>query len=137
MRSASVKVVTDKMSSLDGISEVKVYSDMEDKTYFVNPGGTPYISYVSNYYLTPYMMGREPWSFGTTPYSDEDRYFNEISAEEWEQTLFNEYQFVYVYDTCPQFETLFGHLFKGGAVKAQTVYRVEKSGRKVVLVEAG
>ncbi len=137
LRSASVKIAADKVTSMNGIVKVQQYADIDDKTYIVNPDGTAYEFYLSNYYITPYQAGRVPWSFGAVPYSDEDRYFEAVSADEWEQTLYQDFQFVYVYDTCGQFELAYGQLFENQSVKPQTVYRVEKADGKVLLVEAG
>lgn len=109
----------------------------KDRVYFIAQDSNGYEYQVSYYLATPvslsydYEMG---WSLGV-PYSDEDVWTLDISAEDWEKALINgDYTYVYIYHPDHQFRSTYGELFEyPTSISSNSAFRVDVSGGHVTL----
>jgi hypothetical protein len=91
--------------------------------------------YVLRYELIGAQFGQVPFSIGSQ--NGEGDIWTEptMDAAKWSKTL-RDFDFVVLYITTESFNKEFSSLFKGGVVEANTVYKVEKLAKTVVLSKA-
>ena len=134
----TVKKTVDKREEYSRLAEFTDLLDYEnDRVYFIAQNTNGYEYQVSYYLATPvslsydYSMG---WSLGY-PYSDDDVWTLDMSAEEWEQALLDgDYRYVYLYHVDKQFRNRFKDLFEyETAISDQSAFEVQVTGDHVLL----
>ncbi len=112
----------------------------KDRVYFIAQNTNGYEYQVAYFLATPvslsydYSMG---WSLGY-PYSEEDIWTLEMSAEEWEKALIDGgYTHVYLYNVDKQFRSLYGSMFEyDTSISNDSAFTVELQDGHVVLKRA-
>lgn len=102
------------------------FDSRQEKVYFVCQNSSGYDYWVVRYNLTPVPVLATPsWSLGP-PYSAQDVWTVNISADEWEQTLVDgAYTYVYLYRVDDQFKGQFGSLFENQEqIQSDRFYKV-------------
>ncbi|MBR2696366.1 MAG: hypothetical protein IKE48_02535 [Parasporobacterium sp.] len=120
--------------------EIKNLDYTKDRVYFIAQNSNGYEYQVAYYLSTPvslsydYEMG---WSLGF-PYSDEDIWTLEMTADDWEKALIEGgYTHVYLYRVDKQFRHRFGELFEyETTISNDSIFEVDVTGGHVVLRRA-
>ena len=121
------QMITEQAQFVKGIAEPM------DKVYVIweNTNGREYN--ISKYEFYPMVVSRTAFSIGK-PYSSQDIWTKDISEDEWEKMLLDEYKFVYVGKTSEEFVSQYGSLFQNGQVKDNSIYRVSITNGNICLV---
>jgi hypothetical protein len=105
------------------------------KVYIITQHKIGWEFYVLRYELIGAQFGEMPFSIGT-PYGEGDNWTEPtMTVDRWSKTL-RDFDFVVLYITTESFNKEYSSLFKGGVVEANTVYKVEKLAKTVVLSKA-
>jgi hypothetical protein len=105
------------------------------KVYIITQHKIGWEFYVLRYELIGAQFGEMPFSIGT-PYGEGDSWTEPtMTVDRWTKTL-RDFDFVVLYITTESFNKEFSSLFEGGVVEANTVYKVKKLVKTVVLSKA-
>ena len=105
------------------------------KVYIITQHKIGFEYYVLRYELIGAQFGEMPFSIGS-PYGEGDNWTEPtMDAAKWSKTL-RDFDFVVLYITTESFNEEFSSLFEGGVVEPNTVYKIEKLAKTVVLSKA-
>ena len=105
------------------------------KVYIITQHKIGFEYYVLRYELIGAQFGEMPFSIGS-PYGEGDIWTEPtMDAAKWSKTL-RDFDFVVLYITTESFNEEFSSLFEGGVVEPNTIYKIEKLAKTVVLSEA-
>jgi hypothetical protein len=103
-----------------------------DKVYIITQHAAGFEYYVLRYELIGAQFGEMPFSIGSP--SGEGDIWTETTMDsaKWAQTL-RDFDFVVLYITTESFKKEFSTLFKGGVVEPNTVYKIQKLPKTIML----
>lgn len=102
------------------------------KVYIITQHKVGFEYYVLRYEMIGMQFGEVPFSIGSQ-YGEGDIWTEPtMTVDQWSKTL-RDFDFVVLYITTESFNKEFSSLFKGGVVEANTVYKVDKLAKTVVL----
>lgn len=105
-----------------------VLSEMspEDKVYVVSQEDTGYDYQFFKYKFFPQMPEEQKYSLGPAFYEG-DIWSVDISAEQWQQNLLDEFDYVFIYQENEYFSEVYGHLFEEPEkIRMHSLFRVNK-----------
>jgi len=103
-----------------------------DKVYIITQHAAGFEYYVLRYELIGAQFGEMPFSIGS-PNGGSDIWTEPtMDAANWAKTLRN-FDFVVLYITTESFNEEFSSLFKGGVVEPNTVYKIQKLPKTIIL----
>lgn len=106
------------------------------KVYIITQHKIGYEYYVLRYEMIGMQFGAVPFSIGS-PYGEGDIWTEPtMNVEKWSKTL-RDFDFVIMYITTESFNKEFSTIFQGGVVEINTVYKIEKLAKSVVLSKTG
>jgi len=115
------------------IKAIKVAKISEGaRVYIVTQHMAGFEYFVLRYELIGAQFGETPFSIGSKNGESDLWTDPTVDAEKWSKTLRN-YDFVILYVTTKSFDEEFSSLFEGGVVEPNTVYKVQKLQKTVVL----
>lgn len=112
----------------------QILSLKDGKVYFISQNTTGFDYWVTRYQITPVKMSDGfSWSLGK-PYSDKDLWTQDISVQQWAETLKKDYTHVYLFKIDDQFKELYGSLFENvDSIKNDTLYVIDKTRTTIVI----
>jgi hypothetical protein len=102
------------------------------KVYIITQHKMGFEYYVLRYEMIGMQFGEVPFSIGSQ-YGEGDIWTEPtMTVDRWSKTLYD-YDFVVLYGESESFNKEFSSLFKGGTIESNTVYKIEKLAKTVVL----
>lgn len=101
--------------------------DRDANIYFIIQGGNGSQNYVMKYELRPYQtVNMSGWSVGEEPFYDGDVWTQIIAPEDWEASVLDGYDYVYLFYVNDYFRETYSGFFCGD-IEEQALYAVDKS----------
>jgi hypothetical protein len=113
------------------------YVDKNSKLYFISNESKGMDYFTAKYLSAPIKINPgSSWSIGEK-YGEEDVWTLEITSEDWERELLNNYDYVYLFKVDDKFISQFGKLFDSKEIHDNQLYKVDKTitGRILKLVK--
>ena len=106
----------------------------EDRIFFIDQGGQGYSNLVANYIVYPIGIGSSPYSYSIGPVKyDGDMWSYDVSPEDWEQALLDNYDYVFVFNSDEYLNDKFGYFFEDSIAENRTLYKIIKDSEKITL----
>ena len=101
--------------------------DRDANIYFIVQGGNGSQNYIMKYELRPYQtVNMSSWSIGEEPFYDGDIWTQIIAPEDWEASVLDGYDYVYLFYVNDYFRETYSDFFCGD-IEEQALYAVDKS----------
>ena len=105
---------------------VQEHCDGDDRIYFISQATTGIDYWISRFNCRTNTFNDGGWSIGK-PFYDTDQWTVEMTPEQWQEILLDQYDYVAIYEVNDYFLATFGKLFsEPEAIETSTLYRVNR-----------
>ena len=130
------QISINKRAEYANVEKITQIVNRDERIFFIDQGGQGYSNLVANYIVYPIGIGSSPYSYSIGPAKyNGDMWSYDVSPEEWEQTLLDKYDYVFIFNSDEYLNEKFGYFFENSVAENRSLYRIKKDNKEIMLAK--